>query len=90
MAGASRMNILIYTLYSAIGALIWVTLLTLAGVCLGQIPIIRDNVDLLVVAGVGVVVCAAAAPGAVHWLRRRRAPGRHRFSRPKRPLPGRV
>lgn len=90
MAGASRMNIIIYTMYSAIGALIWVTLLTFAGVCLGQIPIIRDNVDAIVVAGVVIVVCAAAAPGAAHWLRRRRAPGRHRFTRPERPLPDRV
>jgi membrane-associated protein len=78
MAGASRMNILVYTLYSAIGGVIWVTLLTFAGVSLGQIPIIRNNVDIIVVAGVVIVVCAAAVPGVGHWLQHRRAPGRHR------------
>ena len=73
MAGAGRMNLRIYTLYSAIGGLLWVALVTIAGYYLGQIKLIADHVDLIVVGrggdrgGVlrraGDPALAAAAPG---------------------------
>ena len=73
MAGASRMNVKIYTLYSAIGGIIWITTVTVAGYFLGQIGFIRDNLDLIVIAAVVVVICASAFPAVAHWVASRRA-----------------
>ena len=56
MAGASRMDRKIYLPYSAIGGVIWVGAVTLAGYFLGQIEFIKDNVDLIFLAAVAVVV----------------------------------
>ena len=48
MAGASRMNLKIYTLYSAIGGVLWIASVTIAGYYLGQIDFIADNLDFIV------------------------------------------
>ena len=72
MAGASRMNAKVYTLYSAIGGVLWVTVVTLAGYYLGQIDFIAKNVDLIVVGAVIIVVLFSAGPALAHWIHRRR------------------
>jgi membrane-associated protein len=81
MAGVGRMNPRLYTAYSAVGGVVWVTVVTLAGFFLGQIGWIRGNVDLIFVAAAVVVVLAAAAPAYLHWRQRRRGGG-------GRPAPG--
>ncbi len=73
MAGASRMNAKIYTIYSAIGGVLWVGSVTIAGYYLGQIDVVADNVDLIVVGAVVVVVAFAAVPAIAHWIHRRRS-----------------
>ena len=73
MAGASRMNVRIYIIYSAIGGLLWVGVVTIAGYYLGQIQFIADNVDLIVVLAVVVVVAFTAVPAILHWRQRRKA-----------------
>ncbi len=72
MAGASKMNRKVYLTYSALGGLLWVSTVTLAGYFLGQVPFIRDNVDLIFVAAVAVVVLGLAVPGIVHMVQRRK------------------
>lgn len=73
MAGASRMNIRLYTLYSAVGGVIWVAGVTVAGYFLGQIKFIADNVDVILIGAVVVVVLIAAVPAVLHLRQRRRA-----------------
>lgn len=73
MAGASRMNVKVYTLYSALGGLLWVAAVTVAGYYLGQIGFIAEHVDLLVIAAVVIVVAFSAVPAILHWRSRRRA-----------------
>ena len=75
MAGASKMNLKIYTLYSAIGGVLWVGSVTIAGYYLGQIDFIAKNVDLIVVAAVIIVVSFSAVPAIAHWMQKRRAAG---------------
>ncbi|HEY5115073.1 MAG TPA: VTT domain-containing protein [Nakamurella sp.] len=75
MAGASKMNLKIYTLYSAIGGVLWVGAVTIAGYYLGQIDVIAKNVDLIVVAAVVIVVSFSAVPAIAHWMQKRRAGG---------------
>jgi membrane-associated protein len=73
MAGASKMNTRLYTLYSAIGGVIWVTGVTIAGYFLGQIQFIADNVDVILVGAVVVVVLVSAVPAFLHLRQRKRA-----------------
>ncbi|MEP6979403.1 MAG: VTT domain-containing protein [Nakamurella sp.] len=72
MAGASRMNRKVYLTYSALGGVLWVAVVTLAGYFLGQIAFIRDNVNLIFVAAVGVVVLGLVVPAAMHLIQRRK------------------
>jgi membrane-associated protein len=76
MAGVSRMNVRVYALFSAIGGLVWVSAVTLAGYFLGQIPFVKDHVDLISIAAVVVVVAGLAIPAVTH-LRDRRRGGPH-------------
>lgn len=73
MAGVSKMNTRIYTLYSAIGGVIWVAGVTIAGYFLGKIKFIADNVDLILIGAVVVVVLISAIPALIHLRNRRRA-----------------
>lgn len=73
MAGVSKMDRKTYLSYSAIGGVIWVGSVTLAGYFLGQIPWVAANVDLIFIAAAAVVVAGLVLPGFVHVLQRRRA-----------------
>jgi membrane-associated protein len=56
MAGAGRMNYRLYTVYTVIGGIFWATSVTLLGYFLGNIDLIANNVELLLVLGVAVSV----------------------------------
>lgn len=73
MAGVSKMNPRIYTLYSAIGGVIWVAGVTVAGYFLGQIDFIADNIDIILIGAVVVVVLVSAVPALLHLRSNRRA-----------------
>ena len=69
MAGASRMDLRRYVLWSVVGGVLWTTALTLLGYFLGQVAVVRDHVELFVL---GVVV-VSLLPVVVEVLRSRRA-----------------
>jgi membrane-associated protein len=69
MAGASRMDLRRYVLWSVVGGVLWTTALTLLGFFLGQVAVVRDHVELFVL---GVVV-VSLVPVVVEVLRSRRA-----------------
>jgi membrane-associated protein len=71
MAGVAKMNARLYTLYSAIGGVVWVAVVTVAGYFLGQIDFIKNNVDLIFILAVIAVVCASAVPALLHRHQRR-------------------
>jgi membrane-associated protein len=68
MAGASRMDLRRYALYSVIGGVAWAAGVTLLGFWLGQVAVVRDHVEFFVL---GVVVLSLV-PVAVEVLRNRR------------------
>ena len=70
MAGVSKMNPRLYMLYSAMGGVVWVAGVTVAGYFLGQIQFIADNVDLILIGAVVVVVLVSAVPALLHVRRR--------------------
>src|SRR3954471_2186552 len=49
MAGASRMDLRRYALYSLIGGVAWAAGVTVLGYWLGQVAIVRDHVELFIV-----------------------------------------
>jgi membrane-associated protein len=72
MAGASRMDLRRYALYSVVGGVAWAAGLTLLGSWLGQVTVVRDHVELFVL---GVVVLSLL-PVLLEVLGSRRA-GQH-------------
>lgn len=73
MAGVGRMNFKLYALYSAIGGVVWVGVVTVAGYYLGQFEIVKENVDLIFVAAVVIVVAFSVVPATLHWHQKRSA-----------------
>lgn len=69
MAGASRMDLRRYVLWSVVGGVLWTTALTLLGYFLGQVAVVRDHVELFVLG----VVAVSLLPVVVEVLRSRRA-----------------
>lgn len=61
VAGVSQMTFAKFQFFNVIGALIWVVGLVAAGYFFGNIPIIRDHLNTIVLVGVG----AAAIPVAL-------------------------
>ena len=63
-----------YFLWSAVGAVLWATGVTLLGVFLGGIPFVREHVE----AGLLLIVAVSLIPIAVEVLRARLAAAAHR------------
>lgn len=65
VAGVSEMNFARFQLFNILGAVFWVVSLTVAGYFFGNLPFIRDNLNVIVIVGVS----AAAVPvaGAAIW-----------------------
>ena len=69
MAGAGRMPYRVYVTYSVLGGVLWTVAVTLLGYFLGNVDIIANNVELLLLAGVAVSV----VPVVGHLLLARRS-----------------
>ena len=67
VAGAGRMHYPRFVLFSALAALIWTTLLVLGGYWFGNIPVVRENFGLVVIA----IVALSLLPPVVEYLRHR-------------------
>ena len=61
VAGVSRMRFSRFQLFNVVGALAWVVVLVMAGYFFGNIPVIRDHLNTIVLVG----VAAAAGPVAL-------------------------
>ena len=68
MAGASRMNFRRYTIYSVIGGIVWAAGVTLLGYWLGQVRLVRDHLEIFILA----VVVVSLIPVGLEFLRTRR------------------
>ena len=68
MAGASRMDLRRYALYSVIGGIAWAAGVTLLGYWLGQVAVVREHVELFILG----IVAVSLIPVAVEFLRARR------------------
>ena len=62
------MNFRHFITYTAIGGVLWVFCVTIAGYFLGNVPFIKNNIDLVLV----VIVALSLVPMAIEYLRNRR------------------
>lgn len=67
VAGASSMSVARFQLFNVIGALVWVLLLVLLGYFFGNIPFIRQYLNVIVLVGIGAAIVPVAL-GAVWKL----------------------
>lgn len=68
VAGVGRMDYVRFLLYSILGAFVWVIVCTTAGYYFGNIPVVKENFELVVV---GIVVVSILMP-VLGWLKARR------------------
>jgi membrane-associated protein len=68
MAGASRMDFRIYALYSVIGGIVWGAGMTALGHWLGQVDVVRHNIELFAI----LIVVISVIPIVIELLRARR------------------
>lgn len=68
VAGAAGMRMRHFIGWTAVGAFAWAVLITVLGFFLGNIPLIRDNLEIALI----VIVLVSMVPMAVEYLRERR------------------
>jgi membrane-associated protein len=68
VAGIGRMSYGRFLAFNVIGGIGWVVLLTGAGYFFGNIPVVKDNYSLAIVA----IIAISTVPIAVEWVRHRR------------------
>jgi len=74
VAGSAGMDVYRFQFFNVLGAVIWVTSLVYGGYLFGNLPIIRDNLGLVLFVGLAAAAGPVLLAGAVRFLRMRRAP----------------
>ncbi len=69
VAGVGRMHYRLFVSYSALGSVAWIIFFTVGGYFFGNIPLIRDNLTLMIVA----IVFISILPMLVKYIQHRRA-----------------
>jgi membrane-associated protein len=72
MAGVGRMDRRTYFAYSAVGAVLWATGVTMLGYFLGNVKFVNENIELLLIG----IVALSVIPIAIEGLRQRAAGNR--------------
>ena len=72
VAGMGHMTYRHFAAYNVIGALVWVLLFTYAGYLFGDLPIVQENLKLLIVA----IIIVSILPGIIEIWRHKRAAAR--------------
>jgi membrane-associated protein len=72
VAGMGRMSYRHFAFYNVTGALLWVLLFTYAGYFFGNMPVVQENLKLLIVA----IIVLSVLPGVVEVARHKRAAAR--------------
>jgi len=72
VAGMGHMSYRHFAAYNVIGALVWVLLFSYAGYLFGDLPIVQENLKLLIVA----IIIVSILPGIIEIWRHKRAAAR--------------
>lgn len=69
VAGIGAMTYARFQAFNVAGAVLWVVSLSVAGYLFGNLPIIRNNLSLVILA----IIVVSVMPAVIGWLRHRRA-----------------
>lgn len=72
IAGMGHMSYRHFAAYNVIGALVWVLLFTYAGYLFGDLPVVQENLKLLIVG----IIIVSILPGVIEIWRHKRAAAR--------------
>jgi membrane-associated protein len=70
VAGMGSMSYPVFAMWNVTGAIVWVTSLSLAGYFFGEIPVVKENFETVILA----IIALSVLPIAVEFVRARRAP----------------
>jgi membrane-associated protein len=70
VAGIGRMSYPVFAAWNVTGAITWVVSLTLAGYFFGEIPIVKEHFEAVILA----IIAVSVAPLVFEYVRARRAP----------------
>jgi membrane-associated protein len=70
VAGMGNMSYGKFTLYNIVGGVLWVALCIFSGYFFGNIPVVKENFALVIVA----IICISILPVVIEWIRNRRVP----------------
>jgi membrane-associated protein len=73
VAGASGMDFRRFQLYNVLGAAIWVVSLVYGGFLFGNVPIIKDNLGIILIVGIAAVIGPLLLAATVRFFRSRLA-----------------
>jgi membrane-associated protein len=68
IAGIGLMRYRLFMLFSALGGVAWISLFTLGGYFLGNIPVVKDNLTMMMI----IVIVISFLPALREFIRRRR------------------
>ena len=68
VAGVGRMDFRRFFVFTAIGSILWAGLVTIAGYFLGNIPFVKNNIELILI----LVVVVSVVPIVVEYVKHRR------------------
>jgi membrane-associated protein len=71
VAGIGLMRYRLYLLFSALGSVAWISMLTLAGYFFGNIPVVKNNLTLMIL----VIIVISLLPAFRAYFRRHRSHG---------------
>lgn len=74
VAGVGEMSYRHFAVYNVVGALVWVLLFSYAGYLFGELPIVRNNLKLLIIA----IIVLSILPGLIEMWRYRRMTARQK------------
>lgn len=69
VAGIARMHYRLFMMFSAAGSVVWIAFFVIGGFFLGNIPVIKDNLTLMILT----IVFVSLVPAMLEFIRHRRA-----------------
>ena len=68
VAGIGLMRYRLFVLFSALGSVLWISSLTVGGYFLGNIPVIKDNLTIVIL----VIIFVSILPAFIEYIRQRK------------------
>ena len=69
VAGIGRMNYRLFMLFSGVGSVVWISFFVIGGYFLGNVPVIKNNLTLMIL----LIVFISITPAIFEFIRQRRS-----------------